>query len=418
MAARSCLFALALAPYLAAAACPNASLEVRYGDGKLPYSSLDATPIVWVGPECLGVFTGSPAILQVGSEWLCAHDFFGTTSFNRSKPVLVSADNGRTWRLRATVKGMYWSNLFAGPSGTGDIYMLGVNGDDTHKVTPPNTKPLKGGPAVISKSSDAGRTWTTPSVIFQGSFQTGPTPTVLHDGTFFRSMEVSVDPAERDSHGVEAFVMWAAADADLLDAASWHRSSGIAAPAGPGNATALGWQEGSVVVSPAGDEIWNILRVNHQEIPGFYNKAAATVLDVATKRLVFKQWIDGPFSESKFLIRQDPNASTPTTYYSLSTTITQDNARRGEVGARNTLVLATSNDLLRWRVCKTVLHDDTGLTAADSARLTGFEYPDWTFSGNDIVAAVRTAYRGAPNGGSSNFEMWLKVEDYRGACNQ
>jgi len=33
----------------------------------------------------------------------------------------------------------------------------------------------------------------------------------------------------------------------------------------------------------------------------------------------------------------------------------------------------TSSDLIEWRVCRTLLTDDTGFTPADSATYTGFE---------------------------------------------
>jgi len=138
------------------------------------------------------------------------------------------------------------------------------------------------------------------------------------------------------------------------------------------------------------------------------------VLDLTTGHLKFKQWIDGPFTGSKFLIRRDQDGR----YYSLSTTVTEVALKLDPpvVDARNTLVLATSMDLLTWHVCRTVLQDDTGLSPADSAQLTGFEYPDWRFDGADILAAVRTAYKGAADNGSSNFETWLRVKGYRGSC--
>lgn len=83
---------------------------------------------------------------------------------------------------------------------------------------------------------------------------------------------------------------------------------------------------------------------------------------------------------------------------------------------RNNLVLGVSEDLLSWRVCETLLADDTGLSAVDSARYTGFEYPDFVFSGNDIVATIRTAYRGAVSSGSSNRITFLRVHNYADQC--
>eukprot|EP01052_Picozoa_sp_SAG31_P081920 SAG31_NODE_41890_length_274_cov_0.582857_1_plen_60_part_01 len=54
-------------------------------------------------------------------------------------------------------------------------------------------------------------------------------------------------------------------------------------------------------------KVWNMLRVNGQS-KDFVNKAAATVLDLKTKTLSFKSWVDGPFSTSKFVIRKEDEA--------------------------------------------------------------------------------------------------------------
>ena len=109
--------------------------------------------------------------------------------------------------------------------------------------------------------------------------------------------------------------------------------------------------------------------------------------------------MDGPFGSSKFVVRRAAPAA-GSEYYALSTNITAEAVAVGATGARNNLVLSTSRDLRSWRVCRTLLADDTGFSVADSARYTGFEYPDWKFDGADIVAGVRIAYRGAASGKS------------------
>ena len=59
------------------------------------------------------------------------------------------------------------------------------------------------------------------------------------------------------------------------------------------------------------------------------------------------------------------------------------------------LGLCASDDLYRWRVVKTLLQDDSGLLPEDSVRLTGYQYVDWQFDGDDLIYVVRTASRGA-----------------------
>jgi hypothetical protein len=167
------------------------------------------------------------------------------------------------------------------------------------------------------------------------------------------------------------------------------------------------------VEGPSG-EVYNILRTNGQTA-AWHNKAAATVLDPVAKILKFKQWVDGPFGTSKFVVRKDP-AVGPALYFAVSTNVTDEAVALGAVGARNNLVLSVSHDLLHWKVCKTLLRDDTGFTPADSAKYTGFEYPDWEFDGLDLLVGIRTAYRGAVSAGSSNRMTSLRVKGYREAC--
>ena len=107
---------------------------------------------------------------------------------------------------------------------------------------------------------------------------------------------------------------------------------------------------------PSG-EVYNILRTNGQTA-AWHNKAAATVLDPVAKILKFKQWVDGPFGTSKFVVRKDP-AVGPALYFAVSTNVTDEAVALGAVGARNNLVLSVSHDLLHWKVCKTLLRDDT-----------------------------------------------------------
>jgi hypothetical protein len=163
------------------------------------------------------------------------------------------------------------------------------------------------------------------------------------------------------------------------------------------------------VVGPD-SEVYNLLRVNHQTKP-FHNVAGLTKLVGET--LTFVKYVNGPFGTSKFVVRRHDGTGV---YYSLSTDVTPEAAADGRMNDRNHLVLATSPDMVAWRTCRTVLHDDTGFDANQSALFTGFEYPDWIFDGDDIIAAVRTAYRGAVSAGSSNRLTTIRVPGFASAC--
>ena len=142
--------------------------------------------------------------------------------------------------------------------------------------------------------------------------------------------------------------------------------------------------------------------------------ALMTVLDVGSSKLEFRGHLDGPFSESKFVVRRDPDSPTPR-YYAASNDVTGSNAAQGLVFARNNLVLSTSDDLLEWQVCSTILRDDSEFDAITSAWHMGFQYPDFQFDRLDMLVAIRTAYRGAVQG-CSNRETALRVADFRSVC--
>ena len=57
--------------------------------------------------------------------------------------------------------------------------------------------------------------------------------------------------------------------------------------------------------------------------------------------------------------------------------------------------------------------DESGLSAEDSMRLTGFQYVDWQFDGDDIIYLARTAYRGAIRYHDSNRIIFRKLKGFR-----
>ena len=61
----------------------------------------------------------------------------------------------------------------------------------------------------------------------------------------------------------------------------------------------------------------------------------------------------------------------------------------------------------------TLLQDDSGLPYNQSIELTGFQYPDWQFDGEDIICLVRTAYDGAHNFHDSNRITFHRIKNFR-----
>ena len=179
-----------------------------------------------------------------------------------------------------------------------------------------------------------------------------------------------------------------------------------------------GWQEGNAFEMPEGG-VANLLRIDGQTAATHNKAALVRVAPVgggtgSPFRLQFDRMIDFPSTSSKFVVRRAPPPSRA--YYTLSTSVTAGAVRRGAVYARNHLVLATSTDAIHWATCYTLLTDDTGLSPEDSARLTGFHYVDWVFDGDDIIYAVRTAYRGANSYHNANRLTTKRVLKYAETC--
>ena len=386
---------------------PLPSLEERIGGGQLRNTLNNLTELAWLGPECLGVFVGSPSVINLGGGHLVAsHDYFGATSFNRTVRLLHSVDGGSNWLPLGTAAGQYWANLFARP-GDAALYLLGNSGDDRSKVRD----------VVLSRSTDGGATWSAGHTLFKGWYATAPTPTVLAaDGRLYRAME---GPDSK----YKALLLWADADADDLTLASaWHASNAVSCErsfyprAWRNLSTPLVWQEGNAVEAPDGT-IALLLRVNGQTA-AVRNVAGLLRFDRATSELAFDRFVSGPFSESKFAVKRDPAAAGgAAVYYAVSNNVTDQNAKAGLVWARNNQVLSTSRDLISWHVCARLLADDTGFhTLEASANYTGFHYADFAFDGRSLVQVVRSGYRGANSYHNANHAFAQRVDDYRRAC--
>jgi len=176
-------------------------------------------------------------------------------------------------------------------------------------------------------------------------------------------------------------------------------------PEGLRNASRPGWLEGNVVEAPSG-ELWNILRFN--SAPEVDRAAAVRVLEQG-RRISFDPdtgFIHFPGGMTKFTIRRDPETGV---YLSL----VNNNTDPAWPSQRNVLSLYASDDLLRWRPVTCLLEDDTGLSHEDSIRLTGFQYVDWQFDGDNILYLVRAAYRGAVRFHDANRITFHVLENYR-----
>ncbi|MCP4642799.1 MAG: exo-alpha-sialidase, partial [bacterium] len=145
----------------------------------------------------------------------------------------------------------------------------------------------------------------------------------------------------------------------------------------------------------------NILRFNDDE------GDIATILDISDDGKTISidpetAFIDFPGGRTKFTLRFDPKTKR---YWTLA------NKQRNPKAFRNILVLTSSADLRNWQVEATILkHPDEGHHA--------FQYVDWVFDGDDIIAASRTGWDGSHNAHDANFMTFHRIADFRALAAQ
>jgi hypothetical protein len=257
------------------------------------------------------------------------------------------------------------------------------------------------------------------------NYHCAPVPVLSHDGRLYRAFQDN-DPLNWPK-GFQALVISAQEDTDLLEASNWTMTNKL--PLAPewipqdwGHVEVCGWEEGNVVLAPDG-RLFDIMRINGRRSGGrwwevetspdctVWNRSAWIELSGDGKSLSFDSktgFREMPGGHSKFVIRFDAESGN---YYTLC------NAVRDEEHPtlRSILSLYRSADLREWEHRTDLLTDTSGLEGILSVLLTGFQYVDWQFDGDDILCAVRTAFRGAHTFHDSNRILFGRIPDFRGA---
>ncbi|KVD83421.1 glycosyl hydrolase [Burkholderia sp. ABCPW 14] len=339
------------------------------------------------------VFLGSPslAILPDGA-YVASHDMFGPSALPDEVHVFASHDEGQTWEKLSVVAGQYWSSLFVVD---GALYLMGT---DRSMGTP-----------VIRRSTDGGATWTTPSDAQTGRFAltgryiTGPVPVLVERGRVWRAFEVI------EGGDLRSLVLSAPVDRDLLDTRNWRATKPLPSDHSWLDNNFLAWEEGSVVSTGERDPAI-VLRVNTKHGP---EMAALVHVRADGRSLSFdpaRDFVDFPGGGKKFTVRFDPRSER---YWSLANAVPNADGTANLERVRNTLALTSSPDLRHWTVERVLLQ------SADRLR-HGFQYADWQFEGDDIVAVVRMAFDdsegGAQSQHDSNYVTFVRVRDFRHAA--
>ncbi|MBN1853178.1 MAG: exo-alpha-sialidase [Pirellulales bacterium] len=363
-----------------------------------PDSSKVPGVVVYNSPASSKIYLGSPgiAILPDGAYLMKCDEFGpGSTEHERAvSRVFRSDDRGASWRQIARIDGLFWANLFPYHDA---VYLMGT---EKHH-----------GRIVIMRSADGGSIWSTPEdarhglLTDSGEYHTAPMPMVFHNGRIWRAFEDAMGGTLWGSR-YRAMMMSVPIDTDLMNQANWTRSNPL--PGDPGwlNGTFGGWLEGNAIVNPDG-EVINLLRVACPE----GGKAAIVRVSQDGKTVHFnskEDMIDFPGGAKKFTIRFDPRTKA---YWTLANPVLPQHAGQAKASSiRNTLALICSFDLRTWEIrCILLYHPEI--------RHHGFQYPDWLFDGEDLVAAIRTAYDdglgGAHNAHDANFLTFHRFTNFR-----
>jgi hypothetical protein len=384
------LMCLVLATPLALGAASRATEDVDYS--QVPGVVIDHQA------ASTGQYVGSPslAILPDGT-YVASHDLFGPKTPKAPKAkktrVFVSKDRGKTWKKVATLDA-FWSGLFVH---RGQLYLMGVTTDYGH--------------VAIRRSTDEGRTWTNPADAHSGlllsdaRYHTAPCPVIVHAGRVWRAIEDREGPGGWGSH-FRSFVMSAPVDADLLEASNWARTPSLGRDPSWLDGEFLGWLEGNAVAGPDGHVV-NILRVANRQPR---ERVAMIHISDDGRSAAFdpaRDFVDFPGGAKKFTIRFDAKSKL---YWSLVNYVPPAYVAQNPDRVRNTVALVSSPDLHAWTVRCVLLHHL-------DVKAHAFQYLDWQFDGDDLVAASRTAYDdgvgGANNYHNANFLTFHRFPHFR-----
>ncbi len=336
-------------------------------------------------PASSGLYIGSPSIaVLTNGDYVASHDFFGPQSKEHASArsvVFRSADRGANWRKVSEIQGAFWSSLFVH---RGALYLLGP---DRHH-----------GNILIRRSLDGGATWTTPTnadsglLRDNGEYHCAPMPVLEYRGRLWRAFEWR-HPPEAWGVNYRAGILSAPIDSDLLQATNWTASEFLPSNRAWNGGDMGAWLEGNAVVAPDGSLV-DVLRVQTQSPD---EKAAIVHLSADGLKTSFDpatDFVNFPGGAKKFAIRFDPASKL---YWSLASIVHERHRAKNPGTIRNTLALTSSPDLHQWTVrCILLYHPDV--------KRHGFQYVDWLFDGNDLIAACRTAYDDAEGGAHNNHD--------------
>lgn len=335
----------------------------------------------------------SPSMVRCpDGSLLASMDVYGSNMPQNLSILFRSLDDGKTWHYVTELYPCYWGTLFVHKN---EVYMLSAS--------------TEYGDVLIGRSTDNGKTFCTPTVLFRGSCKCNhegnhkyPMNIVKYGGRLYHPIEWGSWSKKPLLHS--AAMLSCDENADLLDPQSWNMSEPL-----PYNhdwpGTSVGdcgfTIEGTPVVLPDG-KLYSIMRycIECSDYPTFGRAITYRInTDNPDAPPEFHKVIHFPGNHSKFMIRYDEQSKK---YYSLVSRILDHESRMN----RNLLSLISSPDGENWSLVKDIIDFRNEKDVA-------FQYVWFEIEKDDIIFLSRTAFNGARNAHDANYSTFHRIENFR-----
>ena len=340
-----------------------------------------------------GRYLCSPSMVRLpGGALLASMDLYAPGAPQNLSLIFRSDDDGETWHYVSELFPCFWGKLFIH---RGDLYMLACS--------------TEYGDLLIGKSTDEGKTFSTPSAILRGSCQRdvpgvhkNPQPVIEHNGRLWNTCEWGTW-----GQGFHApMVISADVESDLLNPESWSLTPPVMyTPDWPGVAEgpSSGNIEGALAVAPDG-QMYNIMRYDMTQCTPCCGLVLAYRVNTENPDapLEYSHSIPLMGNHSKFGIHKDGQSGL---YFAIISRITDASL----VHDRRLLSLMSSPNLTDWSLV-TDLIDHRPLARWQDV---GFQYVDFMFDGDDLIYLCRTAMNEAHNYHDANYQTFHRIKNFR-----